>query len=176
MTDGDKFKADLVTLLPRLRRFGFALSGSDDAADELVQMACERALSRRHQWRQDSRLDSWTFSIMHSIWRNELRAQRVRTGAGRVDADSQASEDGRQRVETRMMLNDVDRAIAELPDGQRSVLVLVGIEGYSYKEAAELLALPIGTVMSRLARARLALAERFERAPSRTAGGGKGLA
>jgi len=176
LTEAEKFKADLVALLPRFRRFGFTLTGSADAADELVQDACERALSRFHQWLPDSRLDSWVYSIMHSIRRNDLRARRVRAGTEGVGAEREGSEDGRRQIEARLLLNDVDRAIGELPEGQRSALLLVCVEGYSYREAAELLAVPVGTVMSRLARARVSLADRFDRAPPQTAQGAKGSA
>lgn len=176
MDGADRFKADLAALLPRLRRFGRTLTGSADAADELVQSACERALLRYHQWTPGSRLDSWVFSIMRSIWKNDLRSKRIRSGAGIVDPDTESRDDGRQTIEARLLLREVERAIEALPEGQRAALLLVGVEGYRYKEAAEILDIPIGTLTSRLARARLALGKKFEREANDTTGRTKGSA
>src|SRR5262245_66579260 len=81
------FRSEMVALLPRLRRFGCSLTGTLELADDLVQSACERALQRFHQWVPGSRLDSWLYAIMYSIWCNEIQARRVRQGAGRVDTD-----------------------------------------------------------------------------------------
>ncbi|MSO71452.1 MAG: RNA polymerase sigma factor [Alphaproteobacteria bacterium] len=158
----DRFRIDLVALLPRFRRFGYALTGSVDAAYDLVQAACERALSRAHQWTAGTRLDSWMYTIMRSIWHNNRRGERVRSTAG--DAlrafGAQANEQVPQ-AEARLLLSQVETAVAALPDGQREALLLVCAEGYSYREAADILQLPIGTLMSRLARARRRLAEEF---------------
>jgi RNA polymerase sigma-70 factor, ECF subfamily len=155
------FRSEMVTLLPRLRRFGCSLSGGMETADELVQAACERALQRFHQWQPGTRLDSWLFSIMHSIWCNELKSRKVRLGRGQIDADKLADAGVESHLGDRLMLSKVDRIVAQLPEEQRAVLLLVCAEGYSYKEAAESLNVPIGTVMSRLARARLAVTERL---------------
>lgn len=155
------FKGDLVTLLPRMRRFGCSLTGSLERADDLVQAACERALSRAHQWQPGSRLDSWVFAIMRSIWFNQVQKDRVRTGGGLVDADELSGGDSVARMEARLRLSELDRLVAGFPSEQRSVLILVNVEGYSYRETAEILDIPVGTVMSRLARIRLKLAERL---------------
>jgi RNA polymerase sigma-70 factor (ECF subfamily) len=173
------FRSEMVTLLPRLRRFGCSLSGGMETADELVQAACERALQRFHQWQPGTRLDSWLFSIMHSIWCNELKSRKVRLGRGQIDADKLADAGVESHLGDRLMLSKVDRIVGQLPEEQRAVLLLVCAEGYSYKEAAESLGVPIGTVMSRLARARLAVTERLHgaasgelRGPSQLSGGG----
>lgn len=154
------FKQELVCLLPRLRRFGLSLTGVTDACDDLLQATCERALTRFHQWQPGTRLDSWTFTIMHSIWMNELRAQSIRRGAGFVDPDNTLFEE--PSADAQLYLNQVQHAVAALPEAQRVALLLVCVEGYSYREAANILGVPVGTIMSRLARARLALVEQLD--------------
>jgi len=163
------FRSELVALLPRLRRFGCSLTGTLELADELVQAACERALQRFHQWAPGSRLDSWLYTIMHSIWCNEIRSRRVRQGSGRVDPDQLVDDGAESQLGARVMLSKIDRIVARLPEEQRAVLLLVCAEGHSYKEAAAVLEVPIGTVMSRLARARLAVSEELHRRPADTA-------
>jgi len=153
------FKRELVRLLPRLWRFGLGLTGNPEACDDLVQATCERALTRYHQWKPGSRLDSWVFTIMQSIWKNELRAQSIRRGAGFVDPESYVFYGKFPSAEASAYALQVLEAVMALPEAQRIALLLVYIEGYSYEEAATILEVPIGTVMSRLARARLCLAE-----------------
>ncbi|MEM7226153.1 MAG: RNA polymerase sigma factor [Pseudomonadota bacterium] len=159
----DGFKDQLVELLPRLWRFGYSLTRSKDVSEDLVQATCERALTRRHQWQPGSRLDRWVFSIMHSIWKNDLRARRVRVGNGEVDPETALSDDGSHTMEVRLRTQEVAKAIETLPEEQQSALFLVYVEGHSYREAADILEIPLGTVMSRLSRARLSLADRVER-------------
>ena len=152
------FKQELVELLPRLWRFGLSLSGSPEVSQDLVQATCERALSRYHQWRPGTRLDSWTFAIMHSIWKNELRAKSIRRGAGFVDAEQYLVADTPDS-ETLAEVEQVYQAVVALPEAQRAALILVYVEGYQYQEAAHILDIPMGTLMSRLARARLRVAQ-----------------
>ena len=166
------FKSDLVALLPRMRRFGCSLTGSLERADDLVQAACERALTRAHQWQPGTRLDSWVFTIMRSIWLNQVQKDRVRTGSGTVDPDELSAGDTGARIEARLRLNELDRLVSEFPVEQRAVLLLVNVEGYSYREAASILDVPVGTVMSRLARVRLKLAERLGEGRSAKSMGG----
>jgi RNA polymerase sigma-70 factor (ECF subfamily) len=148
----------LVALLPRLRRFAYGLCGSKDEGDDLVQAACERALSRLDQWQEGTRLDSWMFRVVQTIWIDRIRAQKVRGIVSDItDADHLVGDDGTRSTEARLTLNTVREAIADLPEDQRIVLVMVSVDGRSYKETAEALDLPIGTVTSRLARARLRL-------------------
>jgi RNA polymerase sigma-70 factor, ECF subfamily len=149
---------EMVALLPRLRRFACGLAGSLADADDLVQGACLRALDRIEQWRPGTRLDSWMFRILQNLWIDQLRERRGREVA--MDPDDLAERavgDAARENEARIELAQVRREIAKLAPEQRAVLMLVSVEGVSYKEAAEILEIPIGTVMSRLARARLAL-------------------
>jgi len=157
-------REEMVALLPRLRRFARGLAGVPDQADDLVQAACERALARIDQWQPGTRLDSWMFRIVQTIWLDERRAVKVRTGEGRIDAEMAEDElafDGGRGLEAHMTYEAVRAAMATLPEDQRAVLVLVCVEGQSYKEAAAALDIPIGTVMSRLARARAGLVKRL---------------
>lgn len=157
----DAVRAEMVALIPRLRRFARGLVGAADQADDLVQAACERALARIHQWTPGTRLDSWMFRIIQTIWLDERRAVKVRIGEGHVApeaAEPELTVDGVVRMEARLTLDAVRRSMARLPEDQRLVVMLVCVEGQTYKEAAEALGIPIGTVMSRLARARVALA------------------
>ncbi|WP_421708450.1 RNA polymerase sigma factor [Algihabitans sp.] len=155
-----EIKKELVALLPRLRRFATALTGSQHEADDVVQAACERALTRLHQWQEGTRLDSWMFRIVQTVWIDRCRAERLRRPAGDLDSVAGVTgDDGRDVAESRIELARVRKLIARLPEEQRAVLSLVSIDGCSYRQAAESLNIPIGTVMSRLARARRALAE-----------------
>ena len=145
----------IVALLPRMRRFAYSLTGSKDDGDDIVQAACERALGRLHQWQPGTRLDSWMFRIIQTTWIDRLRSKRVRSEDQSPDmVELLVGDDGRQVTEARLMLGRVREAIGHLPEDQRSVLVLVAVDGLSYREASDILDVPIGTVMSRLARAR----------------------
>ncbi len=149
---------ELVGLLPRLRRFAIGLCGQVDQADDLVQAACERALERRTQWTDGSRLDSWMFKIVQNLFLDQMRAHGVRRRyADGVAAVSTGALDGNRVSESRLSLERVREGIQTLPPEQRSVLLLVCVEGLAYREVAETLSIPAGTVMSRLARARQAL-------------------
>ncbi len=148
----------LATALPRLWRYGLVLSGNRDTAEELVQATCVRALERSHQFTAGTRLDRWLFSILHSIWLNELRARKVRMGQGLVDPEAALVFDGLKHIETNIQAVQVLREVQALPEAQRETVYLVYVEGMTYREAAGLLEVPIGTVMSRLAAARAKLA------------------
>lgn len=124
-----------------------------------MQATCVRALERSAQYAAGTRMDRWLLSILHSIWLNEVRARRVRNGAGQVDADGQLAFDGEYAAQTRVMAAQVIRRVDALPETQRETVYLAYVEGLSYREVAEILQVPIGTVMSRLATARLKLAE-----------------
>lgn len=162
----------IVTLLPRLRGFARALARSQDAADDLVQATCEKALRHGESWTPGTRLDSWLFRIMRNHWIDTVRRGRPETPLDGAEADALPSEDGRRTVEARLALADVRAITDALPDEQRMVLMLVCVEEMSYREAADLLDVPIGTVMSRLARARAALVAAMDgKVRSRTGGG-----
>jgi RNA polymerase sigma-70 factor (ECF subfamily) len=153
------FGDDLVAMLPRLRRFAMALCRRADAADDLVQIACEKALASAGSWQPGTRFDAWMFRILRNAWIDQLRRRKT---AG-IQEDISEREDiagsrGDVEIEAALTLAKVWRMIDELPPDQKEVLLLVAVEGWSYKEAAEALELPIGTVMSRLARARLKIA------------------
>ncbi len=154
----DSFRRDLVDLVPRLRRFARSLVGNAQDADDLVQAACERALRSPDLFRPGTRMDSWMYRIIQNLWLDDRR--RSRTRGTTIDPDDvYLSDEGKaaQQPEDRMMLAQVRGAMASLPDAQRQVLALIAVEGLSYKETAEVLDVPIGTVMSRLSRAREAL-------------------
>jgi RNA polymerase sigma-70 factor, ECF subfamily len=162
----DELRTRMVELLPRLRRFAVALTGDLDQADDLVQETCMRALSRVEQWQPGTRLDSWMYRIAQNLWLDRMRAKKVRGEQVDVEsAEAVAGPDGREVVESRLSLNAVSAAMAHLPDEQRMLIALVCIDGLSYKEAAEITDIPIGTVMSRLARARRELHARLEHSP-----------
>jgi RNA polymerase sigma-70 factor, ECF subfamily len=149
--------AELPALLPRLWRYGLVLSRDPVAAEDLVQATALRALERSSQFVAGTRLDRWLFSILRSIWFNHLRAQRVRLGHGVLDAEDVLVSDGAAQIETNILAGQVLRQAMALPEAQRETLLLVYVEGFTYQEAAHVLDVPIGTVMSRLAAVRLKL-------------------
>ena len=152
----DDLRTEIAALVPRLRRFARALSGSSELGDDIVQTACVKALSRLDQFAPGTRLESWMFRIVRNAFLDHLRlkkAQGERTGEGVLDAQTDGGL-GARRAEDSLTLAAVRREMAALPEDQRTVMALVAIEGLSYREAAEITGVPIGTVMSRLARAR----------------------
>jgi RNA polymerase sigma-70 factor, ECF subfamily len=153
----DVIVAELPALLPRLWRYGLILSRDSVVAEDLVQATALRALERSSQFVAGTRLDRWLFSILRSIWLNQLRAQRVRTGHGLVDAEDALVADGVEQIETNILAGQVLKQAMGLPEAQRETLLLVYVEGFTYQEAATVLDVPIGTVMSRLAAVRLKL-------------------
>jgi RNA polymerase sigma-70 factor (ECF subfamily) len=162
MTDqSSEVRAELMRLIPRLRRFALAMTGSRADADDLVQDALERALRRLDQWRPGTRLDSWVFRITQNVWIDQTRARRARERVVESDPDADApGVDGRAGVHARLTLVEALEALAAMPEEWRSVIVLVLIEGFTYREAAGILGVPEGTVTSRLVRARAALEAR----------------
>jgi RNA polymerase sigma-70 factor, ECF subfamily len=148
-------RENLGALLPRLRRFARALTGDVHDADDLVQVALERALARAAQWRPEQRLEGWVYGIVRNAWVDELRAR----GRGRkvFASDVDAAEAGASVADGRETLVAVEAAMQRLPEEQRSAVALVLVEGLSYREAAKAMDVPIGTLTSRLARGRDAL-------------------
>jgi RNA polymerase sigma-70 factor (ECF subfamily) len=140
----------IVELIPRLRRYARALAGERTAADDLVQDTLERAWSKLHLYRRGTDLRAWLFTVMHNVYVNQRRAARPSTP---LDDEIQELAQPVRETDT-LVLRDLDAAIRRLPPEQREVLLLVALEDMSYAEAAEALEIPIGTVMSRLARAR----------------------
>lgn len=158
----DRFAEDLVALLPNLRRFALSLCRRGDLADDLVQITAERAFAARDRFDPATRLDSWLFRILRNAWIDQTRRSRTRgTEIEISDAPEAAVAQDGTAAETRLMLGAVEAAMADLPEEQREVMLLVCVEDLSYREAAEVLGIPIGTVMSRLARARAGLARKL---------------
>ena|ERR1700735_4409917 len=148
-------QAQVVALLPRLRRFARNLTRNPHDADDVVQIGVERALTRLDQWRSDARLDSWMFKIVRNAWIDELRTRGRRD---RIFLNEEAGENvGTDSMERETERLSVQAAMARLPEDQRVAVSLVLVEGLPYKEAAEVLDIPIGTLTSRLARGRQAL-------------------
>jgi RNA polymerase sigma-70 factor (ECF subfamily) len=159
------FERELLTLLPRLRRFARSLARDAADSDDLVQVALERALKARDQWAPGTRLDSWMMKILRNCWIDEVRsrARRARTFVPEEEGIAIGSEAHRE-VEIRAEMHAVDKAMNSLSAEQREVIALVLVEGLAYKEAADLLDIPIGTLTSRLTRGRQALAQMLEAA------------
>jgi RNA polymerase sigma-70 factor (ECF subfamily) len=149
----------LEQCLARLWRYAVVLSSSRDRADDLVQATCLRALERADQFAPGTRIDRWLFAILRSIWLNEIRARRIREGGGFVNAEEALTVDGRHQIEVNIQTTQVLSALGRLPEAQRETALLVYGEGYTYADAAAVLGVPIGTVMSRLASVRAALAK-----------------
>jgi RNA polymerase sigma-70 factor (ECF subfamily) len=148
-------REELVELLPRLRRFARALTRHPADADDLVQLAVERALPKLDQLDTGSRIDSWMFRIIRNAWIDE---RRVRARWNAVLAPEEAGEQvGDASAQVQLALLSVQSAMDTLPAEQRLAVALVLVEGLSYKEAADLLEVPVGTLTSRLARARTTL-------------------
>ena len=156
----EETREELVRLLPRLRRFAYGLTGKIQDADDLVQTACERALARIHQWEPGTRLDSWMFRIIQNVFKDSMRKYKSRGDP--VDPNDLAhlvDNDAHRLPEIRSNLESVASAIQRLPEDQRLLLMLVCVEEHSYREAAAIIGIPVGTVMSRLSRARLRLSQ-----------------
>lgn len=154
--DRGRLAAELAALLPRLRRFARTLARDPEDADDLVQSALERGLGRLDQWQAGTRLDSWMFRIVQNLWIDWLRSPAGRLRGDHVpldDAAELAGSDGRDG-EVRVDLQRTLAAMQRLPHDQRVVVALVCVEALTYQEAAAVLEVPVGTVMSRLARGR----------------------
>jgi RNA polymerase sigma-70 factor (ECF subfamily) len=151
----ENIQEQIVALLPRLRRFARNLVRNPHDADDAVQIAVERALLRLDQWRSDARLDSWLFKILRNAWIDEVRARARRA---KIMMPEEAGEQiGEATMEREIERWSAEAALARLPEDQRLAVGLVLIEGLPYKDAAEVLDVPLGTLTSRLARGREAL-------------------
>jgi RNA polymerase sigma-70 factor (ECF subfamily) len=152
------FEHGLTEALPRLRRFAYALSRDASDADDLAQQTVERALRSRSQWQEGTRLDAWLYRIMRNLW---IDVSRSRVRRAKVERPPEKGEnagfDPRDGQDAAIDLGRAMAAMDRLPDEQREVIALILIEGFGYREASELLDLPIGTVSSRLVRGRAAL-------------------
>jgi RNA polymerase sigma-70 factor, ECF subfamily len=151
----EQVRACIVAALPRLRRFARAIARDVHDADDLVQLSIERALLKHDQWRPESKFESWMFGVMRNAWIDEVRSRGRRE---RLFASAEEGENvGHDASAAQVQLLALQRALCSLPEEQRLAVALVLIEGLSYKEAADALEIPIGTLTSRLARGRDAL-------------------
>lgn len=151
----------LTELFPRLWRYAFVLTSSRDRADDLAQAVCLRAIEKAEQFQAGTHLDRWLFKMTQNIWYNELRKTAVRVGGGLVPVEEIDIADIKMDPETNLLGREVLLGVMALPEAQRATVMLAYVEGYSYREISELLEIPVGTVMSRLAAARAKLNERF---------------
>lgn len=158
----DEFRAGLIDCLPALRRFSIVLCRAQPACDDLVQATCERALARWQQFHPDTRLQSWLFSIMHSIRKNKLRRNRNQRNAFDKLRYEHPYTDGEREVLGKIELSEVLSALKDMSPDQAAAIALVSLDGLSYREAAEILDIPQGTLESRIARGRIALGKQLE--------------
>jgi RNA polymerase sigma-70 factor (ECF subfamily) len=147
---------DIEAEIPRLRRYARALTRDVVTADDLVQDCLTRALGKLHLWQEGSDLRAWLFTILHNQYVNHIR-RAVREGAAVGLNDSEPLLRRAPQQSKRLELRDLERAIAKLPEEQRAVILLVGLEGMRYEEVAAVLDVPVGTIRSRLSRGREAL-------------------
>lgn len=156
----DTTRQALIALIPRLRRFARVLTGNIVDADDVVQASLEKAMLNLDQWQPESQLDRWLFRIARNHWIDDRRRAYNRKGHDAIDTMVDlAGDDGVAVTEANADARMVRMAVDQLPAEQRDVVALVMLEEYSYREAADALGLPIGTVMSRLSRAKAALAK-----------------
>ena len=148
-------EAALVACIPSLRRYARGLTGDRERADDLVQDTLERAWASLSIWQRRGELRAWMFGIMHNQFVDRLRAAASRPEVGTGDAPPEAAQ--RPMQTDRLEVRDLERALQRLPAEQREVLLLVGVEALSYQEVAQACGVPLGTVMSRLSRARARL-------------------
>jgi RNA polymerase sigma-70 factor (ECF subfamily) len=154
--NADALRRELLALLPRLRRYAYALTGVRHDADDLLQATLERLLTKGVP--EAVELDKWSFRVCRNMWIDEIRARRVRSSVPLEESDvMEQAFDGENALMSKLALAEISDAMDELPEEQRAALSLVVLEGLSYAQAAEVLETPVGTIMSRIARARAAL-------------------
>lgn len=151
-------QSELIQHIPRLRRYARALTGDAGRADDLVQDTLERALVKLDLWRPGSDMRAWLFTLMHNLFVNQIRG----SGPAACELDEAVDVPVSGGQADALAVRDIHSALAKLPAEQREVILLVGLEQFSYAEAARVLGLPIGTVMSRLSRARERLRDLLE--------------
>src|SRR5271163_247065 len=166
-TDAELYR-NIEAEIPRLRRYARALTREPVAADDLVQDCLARALGKLHLWQEGTDLRAWLFTILHNQFVNQVRrAIREGVAVGLSETEPMLTQAPHQG--SRLELRDLERAIGKLPEEQRSVILLVGLEGMHYEEVAEILDVPVGTVRSRLSRGREALRRLMGIVPDRPA-------
>lgn len=152
----------ILAEIPRLRRFARGLARDPVLADDLVQDCLERALKRLHLWQSGTNMRAWLFTILRNLYINQIRKQVRRGAETPYDETLDTAGSTGPNQEQSLAVRDMKLALAQLPDEQRETLLLVGLEGMSYKETAEIQGVPVGTVMSRLSRGRAALRQLME--------------
>ncbi|WP_373188116.1 RNA polymerase sigma factor [Halopseudomonas sp.] len=156
----------LKQLIPGLRRFAYSLTGTVADADDLLQSTVEKLLLRAPP--EEVELNRWAFRLCRNLWIDECRSRKVRyEAAQRPELTDGQWVDGERATVSQIQLEQVNAAMARLPDGQREIIAMVAVQGMSYLEVSEILEVPKGTVMSRLARARAALSDLMNNAPAR---------
>lgn len=155
--DEHALRSQMVALIPRLRRFALGLTRNGPEADDVVQMALERAISKINQFQPGTRLDSWMFRIVKTTWLDDRRRMARRPAESNDEAVNGFAGDSLPQTDALDLRADIARALGALSDDQRAVVLLVLVEGQSYDEASEILGVPAGTIMSRLSRARTVL-------------------
>ena len=158
----EALRREIVSFLPRLRRFARSLARDPDRADDLVQAACVRAMERLDQVREGTRLDSWLYRIIYTRWIDKLRQGKTRSANLKVLTREEIQiADSKKADNDLAKALDIKKAIEKLPAEHQAAITLVSVEGYSYEEAASILDVPVGTVASRVARARTMLARQL---------------
>ncbi len=153
-TDDISLRQQIADLHPRVWRYCYVLTGQRDTAWDLSQSACARALEQLSKFDAGTRLDRWLMTLTHRVWLNQCRAENVRGGRQHVSLDSIDVEDAQMTAEMHVFTGQVLRVVMTLPETHRIAVLLVYVEGYSYNEAADMLGVAIGTIMSRLSTAR----------------------
>lgn len=156
-----EFRAELMAIIPRLRRFSRSLTRHEADADDLLQTALERALNRSDQFQAGTRLDSWMYRMIKNIWIDEIRARkrRAQTFVPEAAGEGVGAED--PAFERKIRAMSIEKAMESLSEEQKLAVSLVLVEGLSYKEAASILEIPLGTLTSRLARGRQTLEDQL---------------
>jgi len=144
----------VIDEIPKLRRFARALCGDRVLADDLVQDCLERALARLQSWRENTNMRAWLFTILRNLYINQLRSSARRPNETSFDESQEMMASTAPTQGQRLLVRDLGAALQLLPGQHREVILLVGLEGMNYKQTAEILGVPVGTVMSRLSRGR----------------------
>nr|WP_228640183.1 RNA polymerase sigma factor [Kangiella geojedonensis] len=160
MSTSFSMNKELQELIPAIRRFAFSLTGSDHDADDLMQNTLERILDKGVP--DDVHLTKWAFRVCRNLWIDEYRSRKVRQDATQKPELQESAVDGDKIITNQITIAQVQRAMNQMPEELRSILSLVVVEGLSYKEVASTLDIPIGTVMSRISRARVAMVNWFK--------------
>lgn len=158
----DTVRTGIADVFPRLWRYCLVLTNNKDQADDLAQAACLRALQKSYQFDPGSAFDRWIFRLTQRLWIDEIRKIAVRKGGGLAPIDEVELLDIKPSPEQNLLHKEVLLSIMQLPEAQRATVVLVYVEGNSYRETAEILEIPVGTVMSRLSIARRKISETFQ--------------